>query len=158
EGDRNSVTGTSMNMVLRPGEALTWRWGRADPVKYHGEHKPRYPEMSCNGLWEYRPEFCGDLWKNGAAAVHGAPAGGGGREGARGVVARTHAVPAGGGARGGGREGRQVLDGGGGEVRGGGGAAPGQFLPAGRPRTLRVRPPLRAGHGRPPQAVGHRQR
>src|SRR5687768_9786372 len=37
EGDRNSATGTTMNMVLRPGEAITWRWGHADPVKYHGE-------------------------------------------------------------------------------------------------------------------------
>jgi hypothetical protein len=71
EGDRNSATGTSMNMVLRPGEALTGRWGHADPVKYHGENKPRYPAMICNGLWEYRPDFSGDLWKKGAAAIEG---------------------------------------------------------------------------------------
>jgi hypothetical protein len=74
EGDRNSVTGTSMNMVLRPGEALTWRWGRADPVKYHGDNKPRYPDMICNGLWEYRPDFSGDLWKKGAVTVEGVQA------------------------------------------------------------------------------------
>ena len=43
-GDRNSATGTNMNMVLRPGEAITWNWGHADPVKYHGGSKPRYPE------------------------------------------------------------------------------------------------------------------
>jgi hypothetical protein len=71
EGDRNSVTGTSMNMVLRPGEAITWRWGHADPVKYHGDNKPRYADMIANGLWEYRPDFSGDLWKKGAVAIDG---------------------------------------------------------------------------------------
>jgi len=69
EGDRNCTTGTNMNMVLRPGEAITWRWGHADPVKYHGDNKPRYPNMICNGLWEYRPDFSGDLWIKGAAAI-----------------------------------------------------------------------------------------
>jgi hypothetical protein len=78
EGDRNSVTGTTMNLVLRPGEAITWRWGHADPVKYHGENKPRYPDTICNGLWEYRPDLSGDLWKKGAAAVKGIRAGRGG--------------------------------------------------------------------------------
>ncbi|HYT95462.1 MAG TPA: Ig domain-containing protein [Gemmataceae bacterium] len=71
EGDRNSVTGTSMNMVLRPGEAITWRWGHAEPVKYHGDNKPRYPDLICNGLWEYRPDFSGDFWKKGTAAIEG---------------------------------------------------------------------------------------
>jgi hypothetical protein len=69
EGDRNSATGTNMNMALRPGEAITWRWGHADPVKYHGDNKPRYPDLICNGLWEYRPDFSGDLWKKGAAKI-----------------------------------------------------------------------------------------
>jgi hypothetical protein len=71
EGDRNCATGTSMNMVLRPGEAITWRWGHADPVKYHGDNKPRHPNLICNGLWEYRPDFAGDLWKKGTAALEG---------------------------------------------------------------------------------------
>jgi hypothetical protein len=70
-GDRNSATGTTMNMVLRPGEAITWRWGHTDPVKYHGPHKPKYPDLICNGVWEYRPDFSGDLWRQGAAAVEG---------------------------------------------------------------------------------------
>jgi hypothetical protein len=70
-GDRNCATGTSMNMVLRPGEAITWRWGHTDPVKYHGPHKPRYPDLICNGVWEYRPDFSRDLWRQGAAAVEG---------------------------------------------------------------------------------------
>ena len=69
-GDRNCAQNTSMNMVLRPGEAITWRWGHADPVKYHGE-KPKFPATICNGLWEYRPDFSGNLWKAGAALVAG---------------------------------------------------------------------------------------
>jgi hypothetical protein len=69
EGDRDCASGTSMNMVLRPGEVITWQWGHADPVKYHGENKPRYPDMISNGLWEYRPDFSGDLWKKGAVAI-----------------------------------------------------------------------------------------
>src|SRR5438132_1262550 len=76
-GDRNSVTGTSMDMLLRPGEAITWRWGHPDPVKYHGSHQPRYPDLICNGLWEYRPDFARDLWRQGAAAVEGVRASGG---------------------------------------------------------------------------------
>jgi hypothetical protein len=58
-------------MVLRPGEAITWRWGHADPVKYHGGTKPRYPDTFCNGLWEYQPNFARDLWKKGAATIAG---------------------------------------------------------------------------------------
>jgi hypothetical protein len=75
-GDRNCVQDTSMNMVLRPGEAITWRWGHASPVKYHGQ-KPKYPNTICNGLWEYRPDFSRDLWKKGAATVTGIKAKGG---------------------------------------------------------------------------------
>jgi hypothetical protein len=69
-GDRNCAQDTTMNMVLRPGEAITWRWGHARPVKYHGA-KPRYPDLICNGLWEYRPDFSRELWKKGAASVAG---------------------------------------------------------------------------------------
>jgi hypothetical protein len=67
-GDRNCVQDTNMNMVLRPAEAITWRWGHSQPVKYHGE-KPRYPDTICNGLWEYRPNFASDVWKAGAVSV-----------------------------------------------------------------------------------------
>lgn len=77
EGDRDCTAGTSMDMVLRPGEAITWRWGHVDPVKYHGGNKPRYPDTICNGLWEYRPDFSRNLWKKGAAAVEGVRANGG---------------------------------------------------------------------------------
>ena len=75
-GDRNCAQGTSMNMVLRPGEAITWRWGHVNPVKFHGE-KPRYEGTICNGLWEYRPDFGRDLWKKGAASVVGVQTKGG---------------------------------------------------------------------------------
>jgi hypothetical protein len=69
-GDRNCVQDTSMNMVLRPGEAIVWRWGHRSPVKYHGQ-QPRYPDTICNGLWEYRPDFSRRLWKEGTASVVG---------------------------------------------------------------------------------------
>lgn len=69
EGTRNCKTGTNMNMVLRPREALVWRWGPTDPVKYHGGNKPKYPATICNGLWEYRPDFTKDVWKRGAVSV-----------------------------------------------------------------------------------------
>ena len=35
-GSRDSVRDTTMNMVLRPNEALVWRWGHLTPLKYHG--------------------------------------------------------------------------------------------------------------------------
>src|SRR5207249_4168600 len=53
------------------------RWGHADPVKYHGTNKPRYPDTICNGLWEYRPDFSRNLWKKGTGAVEGVRASGG---------------------------------------------------------------------------------
>jgi hypothetical protein len=75
-GDRNCAQNTSMNMVLRPGEAITWRWGHTSPVKYHGQ-KPKYPDTICNGLWEYRPDFSRGLWKEGTDSVGGVEAKGG---------------------------------------------------------------------------------
>jgi hypothetical protein len=75
-GDRNCAQGTSMNMLLRPGEAITWRWGHVSPAKYHGS-EPKYPDTICNGLWEYRPDFAQDVWTKGAASIVGIHAGGG---------------------------------------------------------------------------------
>jgi hypothetical protein len=77
EGDRNCIQGTSMNMVLRPGESITWRWGHVDPVKYHGTNRPKYPDMISNGLWEYQPDFSQANWTRGAAAISGIRASGG---------------------------------------------------------------------------------
>jgi hypothetical protein len=73
-GDRDSPHDTTMNMVLRPGEALVWRWGHRVPVRYHGRVDlagwgRRAPERVCNGLWEYRPDFTRDAWRRGADAV-----------------------------------------------------------------------------------------
>ncbi len=74
-GDRNSVRDTTMNMVLRPNEALVWRWGHRAPLKYHGVQdikgwgQGRAAERVCNGLWEYRPDFTKELWRQGAATV-----------------------------------------------------------------------------------------
>lgn len=65
-GDRNADGATAMNMTLRPGESLTWRWGHLNPVKYHGGSQPRFPDRVCNGLWEYRPDFTTETWRQGA--------------------------------------------------------------------------------------------
>ena len=68
-GDRNTREDTAMNMTLRPGEALAWRWGHVNPIKYHGQSAPKFPERICNGLWEYRPDFTQKTWRKGATAV-----------------------------------------------------------------------------------------
>lgn len=73
-GDRNSERNTTMNMVLRPNEALVWRWGHRVPLKYHGraeitEWGQRAAERICNGLWEYRPDFTRNSWQGGAQTV-----------------------------------------------------------------------------------------
>jgi hypothetical protein len=51
-GQRGADLKTSMNMVLRPGEAIVWRWGQLTPVKYHGalQTMPAYPALIYNGL------------------------------------------------------------------------------------------------------------
>jgi hypothetical protein len=73
-GDRQSARDTTMNMVLRPNEALVWRWGHRVPLKYHGPTAitvwgQRAAETICNGLWEYRPDFTQDAWRRGADTV-----------------------------------------------------------------------------------------
>jgi len=68
-GSRASRTDTTMDMTLRPGEALVYRWGHVEPIKYHGTAKPRFPDAICNGLWEYRPDLATDLWRKGAESV-----------------------------------------------------------------------------------------
>ncbi|HLW66745.1 MAG TPA: hypothetical protein VKS79_15630, partial [Gemmataceae bacterium] len=72
--DRNSARDTTMNMVLRPNEALVWRWGHVVPLKYHGRTDitvwgKRAAERICNGLWEYRPDFKREVWRRGAETV-----------------------------------------------------------------------------------------
>jgi len=86
KGNRDSVRDTTMNMVLRPGEALVWRWGHRVPVKYHGRADiklwgPRSAagkvwgaqaaERICNGRWEYRPDFTREVWRKGAEKIEG---------------------------------------------------------------------------------------
>ena len=76
-GERGRKIDTTMNMVLRPGEAIVWRWGQLDPVKYHGAlmTMPTYTSAIYNGLWEYRPDFSNETWRKGAAAVEDIAAG-----------------------------------------------------------------------------------
>ncbi len=73
-GDRNSARDTTMNMVLRPNEALVWNWGHRVPLKYHGRADilvwgQRAADRVCNGLWEYRPDFTREPWRQGTATV-----------------------------------------------------------------------------------------
>ncbi len=79
KGDRRCKEDTTMDMTLRPGEALVWRWGHLDPAKYmfgtYGKSQPDYPDTVCNGLWEYRPDFTKDFWKKGAASVENVKSG-----------------------------------------------------------------------------------
>lgn len=86
KGSRDSVHDTTMNMVLRPNEALVWRWGHLTPLKYHGRQDinlwgPRSDsgktwgghaaDRICNGRWEYRPDFTREFWRKGAERIDG---------------------------------------------------------------------------------------
>src|SRR5205085_3972542 len=62
-------------MVLRPNEALVWRWGHLVPLKYHGKADitvwgKKAAERVCNGLWEYRPDFTREAWRKGAETLN----------------------------------------------------------------------------------------
>lgn len=94
-GERGGKGGATMNMVLRPGEALVWRWGHLEPLKYHGS-KPVYPSTICNGLWEYRPDFQAATWRKGTTSVENVSPDAGGlaaTEGKKGTVIWTLRTP-----------------------------------------------------------------
>jgi hypothetical protein len=66
-GTRDSAARHTMDMTLRPGEALVWKWGRRNPLRVHGAPDGhRAPQTVANGLWEYRPDLSKDLWRKGA--------------------------------------------------------------------------------------------
>ncbi len=69
QGSRACKEDTTMQMTLRPGEALVWRWGHLKPAKYMSPSQFLYPDNICNGLWEYRPDFGAEVWKKGAMKV-----------------------------------------------------------------------------------------
>jgi hypothetical protein len=71
KGHRDGKHGTTMDMLLRPGESITWRWGHLSPPKYRGPNKPTYFNTLCNGLWEYKPDLTKDIWRRGAASAEG---------------------------------------------------------------------------------------
>ena len=64
----------TMGMVLRPHEALEWRWGHETPVKFHGDmagYPPMVPDTIDNGVWEYAPDFQHDSpWRAGATVTN----------------------------------------------------------------------------------------
>lgn len=66
-------TGT-MAMVLRPHEAIEWRWGHGTVAKYHGDmagYPPTASDTIYNGLWEYVPDLHNDSqWRAGATATN----------------------------------------------------------------------------------------
>jgi hypothetical protein len=97
-GERGRDAGTTMNMVLRPGEAIVWRWGQLAPVKHHGALRtmPVYPSLVYNGLWEYRPDFSNEDWRQGASSVENITSGPDGlaaAEGKQGTVTWTMRSP-----------------------------------------------------------------
>jgi hypothetical protein len=97
-GQRGNKVDTTMNMGLRPGEAIVWRWGQLDPVKYHGALRtmPTYMSAIYNGLWEYRPDFSKETWRKGAASVENVTSGPGGlaaEEGKTGTIVWTMRSP-----------------------------------------------------------------
>ena len=97
-GDRGGTADTTMNMVLRPGEAIVWRWGQPDPPKYHGAlwTMPTYQHVICNGLWEYRPDFSRVIWRQGAETVEhigSGPDGLAAEQGKRGTIIWTIRSP-----------------------------------------------------------------
>ncbi|HEY7118299.1 MAG TPA: hypothetical protein VH475_17050, partial [Tepidisphaeraceae bacterium] len=96
KGERSGKSDTTMNMVLRPGEAIVWRWGQLTPMKYHGalQTVPTYervPYLICNGLWEYRPNFASQAWRRGAKVdnVTSGPQGLTAQEGTTGTIVWT---------------------------------------------------------------------
>src|SRR4051794_39312187 len=75
QGSRACKEDTTMKMTLRPGEALVWRWGHLKPAKHMWPNAFTYPDNICNGLWEYRPDFGGEVWKKGAMKVENVASG-----------------------------------------------------------------------------------
>jgi hypothetical protein len=97
-GQRGGKAEATMDMVLRPGEALEWRWSQCDPVKHHGalQTMPTYPSLIYNGLWEYRPDFSKETWRKGASSVENITSGADGlaaEEGKSGTVIWTLRSP-----------------------------------------------------------------
>jgi len=90
-GERGGKSDTTMNLVLRPGEALEWRWGQVEPVKHHGAlgTMPAYPAAIYNGLWEYHPDLSKETWRKGTSSTENItirPDGLAAEDGAKGTV------------------------------------------------------------------------
>lgn len=75
QGSRACKEDTTMQMTLRPGEALVWRWGHLNPAKHMSPSQFLYQDNICNGLWEYRPDFGGEVWQKGAMKVENVASG-----------------------------------------------------------------------------------
>ncbi len=75
QGSRACKADSAMKLTLRPGEVLVWRWGHLKPAKHIAPNDFAYPDNFCNGLWEYRPDFSGEVWKKGAMQVENVASG-----------------------------------------------------------------------------------
>ena len=76
--DRSGKADTTMNMVLRPGEAIVWRWGQLDPVKYHGALMTMptyvtYPSSSATASGNIARTSRKETWRKGATASRTSP-------------------------------------------------------------------------------------
>lgn len=78
KGNRACKEDTTMKMVLRPGEAIVWRWGHLKEPKHVRPGEFLYPDNICNGLWEYRPDFSAETWKKGTLQAENVTSGAGG--------------------------------------------------------------------------------
>ena len=74
--DKPSYAGHRMEMALRPGERLEWRWDGKG--KFHGKENMGSWRNAwtriCNGELVYRPDLSSDLWRYGAVETENVPA------------------------------------------------------------------------------------
>ena len=75
EEKKGVYPGHAMEMALRPGEALTWRWDGKG--KFHGREKMGSWRNAwsriCNGTLTYAPELTSDLWRYGVVETDNVP-------------------------------------------------------------------------------------
>src|SRR5947209_13646716 len=55
--------------------SLVWRFGHLQPAKYMSPDQFLYPDSINNGLWEYRPDFSGEVWRKGAMLIENVASG-----------------------------------------------------------------------------------
>ena len=96
-GDRAGNSTWTMNMTLRPGEALVWRWGHLTPPKYSWRRgAARLPRHRLQRPLGIPAGLQHDLWKKGATTIENivsAPDGLRAEEGKTGTIIWTMRSP-----------------------------------------------------------------